>query len=342
MIITRGFEGLREIGTKNVGIAELIDKAEDMEKKWRDDFVIGNQAVPVELTPNLTARYHAGSGNYIESDLTETAFTQLCQKAGVPGSYVRKCFEFGREDLAIKNFESWAHVATQDPTSLRLRVYDDVVHAALSMQYSPFDHPEILYGVDRAVGHDGRYEANEAFLSPDHMHIRFVDFNNPLKIHGDKMYSGFTVSSSNIGSGAFAIKYFLYRFACKNGIVRVQHGGVLFRQTHLKAFMENGEELFKVAIDKMHALDAIAETQISSAMSKKLSLQEMAFYLDKAQKELHIGKKGRENLETLLSTTYDPTLWGFVNSVTENSKIYTLENRVDMEQWAGNILSNAA
>ena len=64
--------------------------------------------------------------------------------------------------------------------------------------------------------YEGRYEANQAFLSEDRVHLRFVDFNNPLPVQNDKLYSGFTVSISDIGSGALCIKYFVYRFACRN------------------------------------------------------------------------------------------------------------------------------
>lgn len=341
MIIENGFEGLKELGTKNVGLAELIDKADEMETKWRDDFVSGSSILPASLTLGQMIRYSKDGYGPVESDMTENAFSQLCQKAGVPANYIRKCFDSGREDLAVQNFASWAQTPSSEQVTMRFRVYDDVLHAALSTQYNPFDHPEILGGVERAVGHDGRYEANQAYLSPDRMHIRFVDFNSPLKIHGDKMYSGFTVSSSNIGDGAFSIKYFLYRFACRNGIVRVQHGGILFRQTHLKEFMQNGEELFKAAIDKMHVLDQISEKQIGMAMDKSLTAQELSFYLDKAQRELHLGKKGREDVANLIGTVYDPTLWGVVNSITETAKNYTLDTRIGMEQWAGNMLAAA-
>ncbi|MCD8084082.1 MAG: DUF932 domain-containing protein [Clostridiales bacterium] len=341
MIIEKGFESLKELGTENVGLDGLIDKAEDMETRWRDDFVTGHRIVPVDLTRNLTAVYTPDSMDTVEADLTDTAFSQLCQRAGVPGSYIKKCYETGREDLAVENFFSFTHTPSRDASTMRLRVFDGTVRAALSMQYNPFDHPEILYGVKKAVGKDGRYEANEAFLSPDRMHIRFVDFNNPLKVHGDRLYSGFTVSSSNVGTAAFSIKYFLYRFACKNGIVRVQHGGILFRQTHLQEFLQDGEELFAAAIEKMHAIDQITEKQIDTAMNRRLTAQELSFYLDKAQTELHLGKKGREKAADLIGTDYDPTMWGFINSITDTAHDYTLDTRLSMEQWAGNMLAAA-
>lgn len=341
MIIEKGFEGLKAIGTEKVGLDQLIDRATEMEGHWRDDFTSGSMAMPVMLTRNQKACYLRDDGEIVDADMTDTAFAQICQKAGLPASYIRRCYDSGREDLAVENYRSWASVPTKDPVTIRVRVYDDTVRAALTTQYNPFDHPDILDGIRKAVGRDARYEANEAYLSPDRMHIRFVDFNNPLKVNNDKLYSGFTVSSSNVGTGAFSIKYFLYRFACRNGIVRVEHGGLLFRQTHLKEFLENGEELFACAIDQMHQIDQVTERQIGMAMNRKLTPQELSFYLEKAQRELHFGQKGREATQELIGTVYDPTLWGFVNAVTENAKNYTLETRLDMEQWAGKMLSAA-
>ena len=341
MIINRGYEAIQEIGTKKVGLEGLIRTADEMETKWNDDFVSGYQAFPLMLTKDGDVQYLRNGSESVKADLTENAFSQICQRAGVPSVYMRKCLASGRGELAAENFSSWAQTATKDPVSIRVRMYDGIVHAVLTPQYNPFDHPEILYGIQKAVGNDGRYEANEAFLSPDRMHIRFVDFNNPLNVNNDKLYSGFTVSSSNIGDGAFSIKYFLYRFACRNGMVRIQHGGVLFRQTHLKEFLQDGESLFRDAIDQMHVLDRISEQQINVAMGKKLSIQELGFYLDKAQKELGLGKKGRQEAEAMIGSVYDQTLWGLANTITERAKSYTLDTRLNMEQWAGNLLSAA-
>ena len=91
----------------------------------------------------------------------------------------------------------------------------------------------------------------------------------------------------------------------------------------------------------MHVLDRISEQQINVAMGKKLSIQELGFYLDKAQKELGLGKKGRQEAEAMIGSVYDQTLWGLANTITERAKSYTLDTRLNMEQWAGNLLSAA-
>lgn len=137
-----------------------------METKWKDDFVSGYQAFPLMLTKDGDIQYLRNGSETVKADLTENAFSQICQRAGVPSVYIRKCLDNGRGELAAENFSSWAQTATKDPVSIRVRTYDGVVHAVLTPQYNPFDHPEILYGIQKAVGHDGRYEANEGIPVP--------------------------------------------------------------------------------------------------------------------------------------------------------------------------------
>ena len=341
MIIDRGFEGLKELGTKNVALDEIIGQAAEMQTKWKDDIITGNTVFPLTMREDATLEYVNHLGENVRLDMTDNAFAQVCNRVGIPAHYARKCFDTGRGDLAVENFRSFSRDLTDEPTVVRSRVYDGVAHAVLTSRYQPFDHPEILDGIHEAVGQDGRYEANEAFLSPDRMHVRFVDFNNPLKVNGDTLFSGFTVGSSNIGTGAFAIKYFLYRFACRNGIVRVQNGGMLFRQTHLKDFLESPKDLFTKAIQQMHVLDDLSTFQIGKAMDRKLSAEELSFYLDKAQRELRLGKAGREEVADLIGSSYDPTYYGFLNAVNDSSIVskYTLDTRIERETWVGDMLN---
>lgn len=92
----------------------------------------------------------------------------------------------------------------------------------------------------------------------------------------------------------------------------------------------------------MEDMNEYARNRIISAEKKRLSKDEMRMYLEKAQKELHLGKK-IEEVESLMQTTYtDNNLMSFVNAVTEHAQNYTLDTRIEQETWAGKILSAAA
>lgn len=339
MIIRNEEERLMQMGTAKVSIKDLMDKADDMEPKWTDIMIPGN----VGLTEDGTVKFYDNAGMQQETDMTEHAFTQICTAVGVPASYVRKCIDNGMPDLAVNNYDRWAERYPREKAQM-LRLYNGVVHAQVTSRYNVFDHAEVMHGIYEAVNDPaiaGQYEANQAFMSPDKLHIRFVDFNHPLTVGGDVLHAGFTVSSNNVGSGALAIKYFLYRFVCKNGMVKIQNGGMMYRQTHLGDFKAAGVSLFRDIVEQVKSVSQVTTKQIELAEKKLLTNYELETYMKQAQRELHIGQKGVDRLKDLVQNTYDPTLWGFLNSVTEAAQDYTLDTRLTMEQWSGQVLAAA-
>lgn len=336
MILKSEKESLSMVGTKNTGLERLTAVADEMEPKWKD--YTSTEFVHLGPDGSVIFSGHDEKGADVskEANITEHAFGQICNSVGVPAGYIKKCIDHNQEGLAIQNYETWA--AITKPGNLIIRTYDDAVHAQVTSRYNVFDHSDVMHGIMDAMNDPsirGRYEANQAFLSPDKLHIRFVDFENPLRVAGDVLHTGFTVNSNNVGSGAFSIKYFIYRFACKNGIVRIQDGGMLFRQTHLNSFREIGTELFKDIIFKVKDLDEATKKQIEAAASAKL--EEVAFEqnLAKAQKDLHFGKSGKEKIIELADSEYDHTQWGLINAITQTAQDYTLDSRLEMEEWCG-------
>ena len=345
MIKKKEYETLINVrGNANVNLNTLVTRAENISSRWRDTIAVGNNKVAVRLTPDASVAYTDCFGREYRSDVSEYAFSQLCSKAGIPASFIMKCLETDRQELALMNYESFANELVDDQFLVRKYTDEqgnDTVRAILTDKYNVFDSGLVMNSIAEAVDlpqYRGRYEANQAFLNEDHLHVRFVDFNNPLPIGNDKLYSGFTVSSSDVGSGALCIKYFVYRFACRNGLVIAQGGGTMFRQTHLRQFELDGLNLFSNALEMIDTLNERVVQQITAAQNKKLDQDALDMYLAKAQTKLHIGKKGREQLAEILNTSYDMTKWGVINAITENSQSYTLEDRINAETFAGALL----
>ena len=226
----------------------------------------------------------------------------------------------------------------QTRSNMSARFFDGVLHGYVSERYNVYDHVNVIRGMRSAI--EGfSYEANQAFLSPDKLHMRFVDFDNPITVGNERLFSGCTVQSNNVGSGALVLKYFLYRAACKNGIVWSAKGGTLYRRSHLSVFDFDSGELFSEILAEMQGLNEKAIAQIESATNKKLDAEGLEKVIAEAQKNLHFGKKGREAIEELLETTYDKgNLWGVINAITEASQKYTLDTRNQFEEYAGRLL----
>ena len=350
MIKKRGFETLVNVrGNANINFDGLVAKAKEMSRRWQDTIAMPHtHASTIRLTPDASVEYTDQFNRNFHADVSDYAFSQMCSKAGVPASYIMKCLESGHEELAIQNFKEWAPEKLDD--NFLVRKYHDAdgnetVRAVLTDRYNVFDSGLVLSSIQDAIHmpeYEGRYEANQAFLSEDRVHFRFVDFNNPLPVQNDKLYSGFTVSSSDIGSGALCIKYFVYRFACRNGLVIAQGGGTMFRQTHLSDFALQGSMLFANALEQVDVLNGQVMKQIEDARNKKLDKDMLDMFLIQAQRQLHLGKKGYEQLSELVTTVYEPTRWGVINAITEQAQQYTLEDRIAAETFAGKLLGAAA
>lgn len=72
---------------------------------------------------------------------------------------------------------------------------------------------------------------------------------------------------------------------------------------------------------------------------KMLKDYEMEMYMEKAKREIKLSEKSRKKLEELMASTYDRTKWGFINSMTELAQNFTLDTRLEMEQWAGKLFA---
>lgn len=350
MIIKNNKEVLVDaIGNKNIFFDGLVNKAVDMDMKWQDDIAVYDHKNPVlRMTPDGSLTYLSSrEGGYVTHNLTEYTLNQICDKAGVPASYIGKCFESEMGDLAVSNLDAWSARSKNLEKNYIVRHYndaDDADHAVLTTRYNGFSSGQIMESLHHALNDSaiaGRYEANQAFLSPDHLHVRFVDFNDPLTIGGDQLYAGFTVSSSDIGRGALVMKYFLYRFACRNGIVRAKGRLGMFRRTHLESFEDISGNLFLETLKDIDDITAMSMLQIEKSMQRKLTAKELEDYLKRAQQDLHFGKTGRENIHRLMDSVYGNTYWGFINAITEDAQRYTLTDRIASETFAGRLLEAA-
>lgn len=333
-----------EMGKSLDVLDRYIEDAEIMTHHWHEHKTSSRMDFPVRLSEDLLVSYNDNNGVYHRGDISEYAFSQLCGKVGVPAAYIKKCFANGLGDLAVKNYWEWSQRNCQE-TNLLVREYDGVIRAVLTDKYNVFNTASVLNNIRNAVEdsrYRGRYTLSQIYMDTDKLHIRFVDFENKIIVGRTELYPGFTVSSSDVGDASLNIKYFLYRFACRNGIVIIKNGGILFRQTHLRNFDEIGGTLFANALENMDMLNEYSAKQIAMAENKHLTADEMQMYLTRAKRELHLGKK-IEAVEDLMNTVYtDRNLISFVNAITQNAQDYTLSTRLEHETWAGKLLDTAA
>ncbi len=340
MIIRQDFEALVNAnGATNCDIKSLLTTSKNMTSKWADYIIDNEVAVNFNIDTDINLNYLTVQGEQRKVDISEFAFGQLCARLGVPAGYVRKCIDNGKISLALDNFHAWAGEMNKN---MLVREYEGVARAVLSDSYSPFDSHKVLKSLNNTID-DAIYKPTQVLLSTDRLHLRFIN-RRPLTINdGSPLYAGFTVDSSDVGRGSLNMKFFIYREVCTNGLVISKMGGTLFRQNHIGSNMTGGKlELFSRAIMNIDKLSAQATTLIKENKSCFLKDYELEMYLEKAKRELKLSEKSEEKLVGLIHNTYGNTRWGIINSVTELAQDFTLDTRIDYENWAGDLFAKAA
>lgn len=336
-IIAQEFEQLVTArGEKYCDFNELYEKSHEIKNKWINDIVVNEEKPNFELDENMRFHYLTKDNKRKEADITNFGFSQLCARMGIPTNYIQKCFKSGKEELALQNFRAWASETNQN---MLVRENDGVIRAVLSDSYTPFDSFQIIRSLKYTVDF-GRWKLTQAYLSEDRMVLRFVDFE-PLSVSdGSPLFLGFTVSSSDVGRGSLSIKMMLYRSVCTNGLLISSMGGTLYRKNH------SGEGIGASKLQAFNhifsGIDVTADEivkNIEQCRGKMLKDYEMEMYMEKAKREIKLSEKSRKKLEELMASTYDRTKWGFINSMTELAQNFTLDTRLEMEQWAGKLFA---
>lgn len=340
MILRQDFETLVNArGVDNCDMKSLLATSREMNRKWADYVIENDKGVNFGIDNDLKFNYLTAHGDNRSVDISEFAFGQLCTRLGVPASYVKKCFDSGKINLALDNFQAWAGEMNKN---MLIRENEGVVRAVLSDSYTPFDSYKVLRTLNNVVD-DRVFQPSQVHLSTDRLMIRFVN-HEPLPIDdGSPIYCGVCVSSSDVGRGALKAQFFIYRAVCSNGMVVSKLGGTLFSQNHIGSSMSGGKlELFNRAFMNVDSLSKQATTLIKENKNRHLKDYELEMYLEKAKRELKLSEKSQEKLIHLIDNTYNHTRWGIINGVTELAQDFTLETRLEFESWAGDLFTKAA
>ena len=215
MIVGQEFEVFNNYkGTEKIDMNCLLEQSRTVAKNWVDRLVINEQQPNFYMDEDMMFHYITSDGEHRCADITEYAFAQLCTRVGIPASYIKKCFEQNKRELAVLNFKTWASDGTKN---MLIRESGGVVRAVLSEKYVPYNSYSTLKTLKRTVD-TKRWNPTQVYLSEDRLAVRYVDFENPLKVNegmGSKLYTGVSITNSDVGRGSLQMKVMLYRFACK-------------------------------------------------------------------------------------------------------------------------------
>lgn len=319
-------------------IHSLATIAEKIQSKCYD-YVVKNSAENFKAVNNfglLKATTNPNPQNQTgKLDFTEHSLNQLCNRLEVPFSYIKKCHTSGKTDLAIDNLNSWIQITNKN---YFVRVYDNQIRGLLSTKYTTFDVPDILDVIDDVANFD-EYRIKGYTINQERFHLRLV--GDKLDIPNEDIFAGIQIDSSDVGRSRLFVTFFIYKHVCTNGLVRAIESDNLYVQRHMgiskdvfaQEFSDSIKRLPEIAAEAVENILFASKTKVKSIYSADENIVEQIKHVTGLAE--NIVNKGWE----LMQQNYTPTVWGLINGLTEASKEYTLEKRIDIERRAGLLLT---
>lgn len=199
------------------------------------------------------------------------------------------------------------------------------VSGVVSNRYAYFDDNEVMDLLSSTQL--AQFRVQFCHVSPERLHIRAIDLDNPFHVKGDKsnLYMMYYIDNSMVGACAFKLRVGVFRQVCSNGLIVAAGQATMCRQIH-RGNRDIGAELQK-SVDficsqqdeiKTILADATATTSSIADLRKQFDDKYAAAYL---QKKLDINKKDTEQIIFLFDQYAHKfggyTQWAFANAVTE-------------------------
>lgn len=337
-------EEAREIiDTSGKPIQVLLNRARNIQKKCSDFNVTKVNHKNFRFTDTGNLRFIPDDGVIEEFPLNKYSLSQLGTKIGVPASYLQKCIDNGRCDLAADNVNSWVEDYDKD---LFIREYDGHVRGILSSKYAACDTPDILRVLKDTVDLNN-YKVKGSFLNEERLHLRLVG-KEMLPIDGEDLFPGLFIDSSDVGKSVLTVQFGIYKQVCTNGLVVSQGGGTLFEQKHIGIKLEDfHNDLFNSLklVDSLceHSMQLIESCRKKSGKYKvsRMSEEDFDAFIAQIQGQTKLSRESSGKVIDLMREKYGDSKWGLINSITEVAQDFTLERRLELEKIAGRMLEAA-
>lgn len=319
-------------------ISSLINKANTIQSQCHD--------YNVSKVTLRNVRFNDGELTFVDDvtgieryPMSRYALSQLGSKIGVPATYLQKCLDTGRLDLASDNVNSWLEDYGKD---LFIREYNGHIRGILSSKYSVCDTPDILKVLQDTVDLN-TYKVKGSFLNEERLHLRLVG-KEMLPIDGEDLFPGLFIDSSDVGRNVLTVQFGIYKLVCTNGLVISRGSGTLFQQKHVGIKSEDFYEGLVASLKNVdmlceHSLELVENARSKSMGLSKFSQEDFEAFVAQIKGSTRLSNESAEKVIDLMQNKYGDSKWGYINSLTEVAQDYTLERRLEIEKIAGNLLA---
>lgn len=283
--------------------------------------------------------------------------TQLATDLGIPKRYFDRMTD-AAPGLAVRNVNHWL---VNEPQRRMVRAYREdagnVGRAWMSDKYKRLDNIEVakrlLPEFDK-LGTD--VEFHQAAITDTKLYIRatFPKIEAAIKV-GDIVRWGVEIVNSEVGSSALAIRGFVLRLVCTNGMVatdvlrarhvgkRVEEDGIYAQETVQaddRAFWLTARDMLRAAISETRFAEIVEQLQQTVGSPPIVRPIKASEFLGQSYS---LSDTEKETLLTNLVAGADLSKWGALNALTATAKtVESFDRQVELETAGWDLATSSA
>lgn len=279
-------------------------------------------------------------------NFSEFGLKSMGKMVGFPADFIRQLAETGSKPLGNRvMLDRVTHYFTEGKAPFYAREFLGKIQGVVSDRYAYFDDNEVIDIIGASpLSQFGYQYAN---VSPERLHLRAIDKENPFKVEGDdsNLFLMFFVDNSMVGQASFKIRVGVYRQVCSNGMIIPMKDFVLCKAVHrgnkdISAEFNQSVDFFCEKRDEIQTIlsTKAAETSSIEELRKQFNEDYVKAYI---HKNLNTNKSETEKVIVLFDS-YSiecgrPSKWAFINAVTQFARDLPesqLERRIYLESRA--------
>lgn len=280
--------------TKNP-ITNLLETLEEQRMRKRD-FIVPASKIKMTNSQNIEIQNENALGSFEYFSPNELMDRQISHKLGIPTGYYNK-MKSEIPDLLTQNVNGWLDKSKEKKYLIRTFTNGEDVGTArafLSDRYNLIDNYDVLFASLDAINQAGvKVEIKKAEVSETKMYLHVVcpeieqqaeEFlrgylKETGEAKGNGIISGFVLSNSEVGRGAFEIRPRAVIVKCNNGLIVADER---FRKLHLGATLEAGEVIWSERTKQKNYELIISQTK--DAIKTYLSPEYLGTMIEKIAK----------------------------------------------------------
>ena len=314
------------------------------------DRVTTDQPIEIKLTMKTN-----GGGNVERFGITSLAHEQLAQHVGIPQKYYDR-MKAEAPELLASNANHWLHTA---PQTRLVRTLDGKARAFLSNRYRAIDNYDVAQGILPVLLEQGNglnIESSE--ITERRMYLKVINRRMRAELkRGEIVFSGISISNSEVGLHAFRIDPMVEILSCLNGAtipaagLRKYHVGrqtqdvdsayeIFSDDTRMaddRALMLKMRDMVKAAFDEVKFAETTRMLNVTIGNKIERGVDEV---IAEVQEMFALPKTLHSNILNELVKAGDLTQWGLSNAITALANTTDdYEGATELERVGGEILA---